>query len=316
MRTTEHQSAKPDWEFVECNLCGNESGTIVFETQIIDGGESHRAKLIECKACDLVYLNPRPTGDTISRFYQENYEPHRVSTVARGLTWRVQRAAFRVDAAPWRRRLTALLRFTINTLGTRPLLLGNPGDRLIDVGCATGRHLLLYHDLGWDIQGVESDPKCCSMIRETLQLPVIEGSWFDAETEAGSVQAIIFWHVLEHLHDPRAALRKAFATLAPGGTLQLSVPTCDGVGFTTFRESWAALELPRHLFFFSRSALRRLLEEVGFTDIRTRTLWRESFLVWKRSRQNKKQRVGPVDLLRRLCPGGDVLLTEARKPNP
>lgn len=312
-----NRSADTEWEHVTCNLCGYDTGSIIFATVIENHGLPHKVQLIRCAGCGLVYLSPRPTRQAIRRYYEREYGPHHAPVRLAGISWKLQKAAFRTDASPLLLKLTAVIRWVINTFGTRPLLLGRLGHRLIDVGCATGHHLSLYHQLGWDVQGVESDAACCSRIRGHLQLPVIEGSWEEAEIKPGQAEAVIFWHVLEHLHNPREGLRKGFDALAPSGTVQIAAPTCDGFGFKTFQENWAALELPRHLFFFSRNTLHRILEETGFTQVRVRTLLRESLLVWKRSGDypqsgTKRQFIRALGAF--LRSGGDVLLAEAKKP--
>jgi len=307
-----------EWESTYCCLCGADSGRPVLSTVLGPEDDAREVSIIRCTGCGLVYLNPRPSPASISHFYRGNYGPHRAVPRPSGFAWALQRLAFRVDTSPARRTLSRPLRWFLNTLGTRPLLHGRPGDGLIDVGCASGRHLYLYHRLGWDVLGIESDQECCALIRRLLGLPVVEGSWVEAETKVEAYNAVIFWHVLEHIHDPRAALEKAFRSLAPGGLVQIAVPTCDGAGFPAFRECWAALEFPRHLFFFSESTLRRLLDQTSFTGIRIRPLWRESLVAWKRSAEKERAETGNGHGFFALVPpfrkGPDILLAEAVRP--
>jgi 2-polyprenyl-3-methyl-5-hydroxy-6-metoxy-1,4-benzoquinol methylase len=310
---------RPVWESADCHLCGPTGSSQLFTTTVSGAAGVRSVSLVRCKTCGLVFLNPRPTEAAIESFYEEDYAPHRAVSEAGAMTESLQRSAFRVDASAPARFLTTPLRWFLNTLGTRPLLHGRRGDRLIDVGCASGRHLLLYHRLGWDVLGLEADAGCCGLIRDELRLPVLEGSWSEAHIEPGQHNAVMFWHVLEHLHDPRAALEKAFRALKPGGVIQIAAPTCDGAGFSTFGEHWAALEVPKHLYFFSGVVLRKLLEEAGFIDVRVRPLWRESLIVWKRSAEKERAETGAGPSSFALVPlfrkGPDVLLAEAVRPS-
>jgi SAM-dependent methyltransferase len=71
------------------------------------------------------------------------------------------------------------------------------------------------------------------------------------------------FHVLEHVPDPVAVLRRALAWLAPGGLLIIEVPNAGGLGAAIFGQAWSGLELPRHLSHFSPETLARAVERAG-----------------------------------------------------
>jgi predicted SAM-dependent methyltransferase len=79
------------------------------------------------------------------------------------------------------------------------------------------------------------------------------------------------WHVLEHTYSPRKALESALRVLRPGGLLSLAVPNYGSAEAAIFRNAWSGCEVPRHLYFFNRSTLKRYLEEAGFKIVRLRT---------------------------------------------
>ncbi|MNT33906.1 bifunctional 3-demethylubiquinone-9 3-methyltransferase/ 2-octaprenyl-6-hydroxy phenol methylase [compost metagenome] len=71
-------------------------------------------------------------------------------------------------------------------------------------------------------------------------------------------------HVLEHLHDPAAALRKAYDLLQPGGLLWLATPNLASSGHRVFAQDWLHLDPPRHLVLVEADALKQLLKRIGF----------------------------------------------------
>jgi len=74
--------------------------------------------------------------------------------------------------------------------------------------------------------------------------------------------------VIEHVHDPKSALRQSFRLLKPNGKLYLETPNIESVGHKEFGENWRALEPPRHLTIFSWAALENFLAQLGFDILR------------------------------------------------
>ncbi|HKB23770.1 MAG TPA: class I SAM-dependent methyltransferase, partial [Methylomirabilota bacterium] len=71
------------------------------------------------------------------------------------------------------------------------------------------------------------------------------------------------FHVLEHVPDPVAVLRRMLGWLAPGGLLIVEVPNAGGLGATLFGGAWSGLELPRHLSHFTPVTLERAVRLAG-----------------------------------------------------
>jgi SAM-dependent methyltransferase len=61
------------------------------------------------------------------------------------------------------------------------------------------------------------------------------------------VAAVVFWHSLEHLRAPRAAVRAAARLLVSGGVVFIAVPNASSLQAQVFGDEWLALDLPRHL---------------------------------------------------------------------
>jgi SAM-dependent methyltransferase len=148
----------------------------------------------------------------------------------------------------------------------RHLPLPHRGARLLDVGCGRGDYLVHARGLGWDVTGIELDLGAAELARgqgiQVVPRPLAEGGfasgWFDAVTMN---------HVIEHFHDPWAALGETLRILKPGGLLWISTPNIDSPLHRRFGQSWRGLEAPRHLVLFCRTALRNLLRDAGFTRI-------------------------------------------------
>ncbi len=140
------------------------------------------------------------------------------------------------------------------------------GARVLDVGCGGGglARLLRDHN-GCDVVGVEPDPRRAALARER-GLEVIEAPFGPGFHAPGApFDAVCFLDVLEHVVDPREALRSAAALLGPDGRIVASVPNVAHWQLRLrllrgrFDYTPTGLMDYTHLRWFTRASLARLL---------------------------------------------------------
>ena len=90
----------------------------------------------------------------------------------------------------------------------------------------------------------------------------------DAELPSSAYDVVAFWHVLEHLDDPVAALHRVRPTLRPGGCLIIEVPNWSSLIARLTGSYWFHLDLPRHRVHFTPASLRRAVALADFRVIR------------------------------------------------
>jgi 2-polyprenyl-3-methyl-5-hydroxy-6-metoxy-1,4-benzoquinol methylase len=143
--------------------------------------------------------------------------------------------------------------------------------RVLDFGCGYG--LLLRMLAGGEVQAIGYEPSAARQASVSSAGFEIFGD-LDQVASAGPFDLLICTQVLEHMPDPRAALRFMRKNAVSGALLGISVPNCQPSNL----DAWL-LELRRerrlplvinpweHLNYFSPDSLRRLLAEEGFTVI-------------------------------------------------
>lgn len=204
--------------------------------------------LVRCRGCGLMRTNPRPTPETIGFYYPEDYGPYVITTVSRGKDSRFRSL---------KDRARELLRLNVNAPPSLPV------GRMLEVGCASGAFLHEMAQKGWDVQGIEFSQIAADRTRK-LGYPVYEGQIETAPDPGEPLDLVVGWMVLEHLHNPVQALRKLHGWTRAGGWLALSVPNIGSYQFALFGDAWFPLQLPNHLFHFTRDSLTRVLKAGGW----------------------------------------------------
>lgn len=202
---------------------------------------------------------PRPTLDAIGFYYPPDYQPY--------FSTRVGSAASAPDAARkgWVRRLAMRLLRPVN----HELPRCAPG-RLLEIGCGSGAFLHEMAQAGWQVRGIEPSLEAGSAAR-ALGYAVDVGPLETAPDPAEPYDLIVGWMVLEHLHQPIAALEKLARWSAKGARLVASVPDAAAWEFKLFGDAWYALHLPGHLFHYTPRTLGQVLQRAG---------WRLERVIW------------------------------------
>jgi SAM-dependent methyltransferase len=143
-----------------------------------------------------------------------------------------------------------------------------PPARLLDIGAGRGRFVRAAIVAGYEARGIEPSARGVSGAR-SIGAPVEQVGIADAVIDAGSLDAVTLWHVLEHLDDPAGALQRIAGWLAPGGALLVGVPNLASVQARIGGERWYHLDVPRHRVHFTPVGLQTLLRATGFEPVRT-----------------------------------------------
>jgi len=214
---------------VNCKLCGA-ADLPLFYTQ----GHQRQYRFYRCRQCRLVVYDTR-TGVNQEKYILTHVDPQASTRQNRG-----------------HQQTYAFIRRHTRGKG-----------RMLDLGCGDGTVLWLARRDGWDVKGIELFPEHTKLVRETLALDV-ETSDIMAYNGAGDAwDCVVLTHVLEHLRDPVAALRKIRALLKPDGVGVLEFPNIDAFDarlrrllerLHVHRRHYAPTYVPGHVQEFCRSS--------------------------------------------------------------
>ena len=220
-----------------CPVCGSSTARPTFAI------ERMAFRVVTCTGCHLGSLHPRPTPAEIAGFYPDEY--------------------YGTAGAKFEPVVESLVRL-VGARHVRWLTRGLPlKARVLDVGCGRGVLLGALADKGFEVHGFEISEMAVVGADSRAKIR-IASSLTEARYPQGNFDQVILWHVLEHLPNPREVLEEIRRILKPGGRLVLAVPNFSSAQSRWAGPTWFHLDLPRHLFHFPKSAVRRLIEECGF----------------------------------------------------
>ena len=263
-----------------CLVCGSPQARAAFAI------EGFAPRVFVCARCGLGYLHPMPDPEQVASFYPNEYygEPGNKfqSVVERLVRWV---GARHIDF------LSRELR---------------SGARVLDVGCGRGVILGALADRGFEVHGVEISRAAASGADPRAEIR-IAARLADAAYPDAHFDEVVIWHVLEHVHDPKATLLEIRRILKPGGRLVVAVPNFSSLQARWAGAAWFHLDLPRHLWHFPLAALRQLLSDCGF-EVRSEHHFslRQNPFGWLQSALNRVPglpRNGLYTLLQRRAPG-------------
>jgi SAM-dependent methyltransferase len=210
--------------------------------------DGHPLRTTICRACGLVWSNPRPGEDEVRRYYSREY-----------------RLDYKGRSTPSLRHIARSGRGALNRYrALAPYI--KSGDRILDAGAGGGEVVYVLRALGFDASGLEPDEYYARHARETLGMPVATGFVQDATYPPGSFDVVTMYHALEHVEDPAAILSTLRGWMVENGVLLIEVPNVEAVCIAPAHRFHFA-----HFYNFNREALEALGRKAGFEPLATTT---------------------------------------------
>ena len=204
--------------------------------------------LLRCGACAHVHLaEPPAEEELLARVYDAGY-------------WR--------SADPSSRGYADYFggeELQLDTMRRRAAMLGiSAGDRVLEIGCASGCFLAAAQERGATVEGVEPSPAAAARAQLRLRGARVHRGTLSARPDDGTrFDWIVLVDTLEHLRDPRAELARAVDLLEDGGRLAVLTQDPDSLAARLLGRRWHHYKQPEHLHHFPRRTLTRLCGELG-----------------------------------------------------
>ena len=126
---------------------------------------------------------------------------------------------------------------------------------ILDIGAGTGDFLSVCKNDNWNVLGIEPNEKA-RKIAESKKINLQENL---SEVKNKKFDVITMWHVLEHVENLQEYIQQLKELLKENGTLLIAVPNYKSYDAAYYKSYWAAYDVPRHLWHFSKDSISKLM---------------------------------------------------------
>ena len=234
-------------------------------------------QLLHNKELDLLETFPQPKAEKLSDYYKsEDYISH--TNTKRNLLEYVYHSVREISL---KRKLKLINSFQSDS------------KTLLDIGCGTGDFLEAALKDNWTITGIEPNEQARQIANSKTNNSVFEINQLET-LEPNSFDVITLWHVLEHLPnlEKHTALFKSL--LKPNGTLVIAVPNYKSYDAQYYKNFWAAYDVPRHLWHFSKSSISELFKKENMKLVKTLPMLFDAYYVCLLSEKYKSGFMNPL----------------------
>ncbi|WP_264520004.1 class I SAM-dependent methyltransferase [Flavobacterium sp. N1994] len=168
--------------------------------------------------------------------------------------------------------------------------------KLLDIGAGTGDFLVVAKKDGWQTTGIEPSNKAKA-------IAINKGVSFAdnlANLESHSFDIITMWHVLEHVPNLDEYISELKRLIKPTGTIIIAVPNFKSFDANFYGRHWAAYDVPRHIWHFSKITIEKLFAEKEMKLVEVLPMKFDSFYV---SLLSEKYKTGRMNFIRAFFVG-------------
>lgn len=226
---------------------------------------------------ELLVTNPQPTESEINKYYEsEEYNSH--SEKSNSLFDKIYEFVRVINI----KNKYSIIEKNIDTKGN-----------ILDIGCGTGDFLEFCKSKKWNIHGIEPNKKAREISEKKINIDINPNTSIKKLPDE-SFDVITMWHVLEHRYDIIDTIKNLKRIIKPNGIIIIALPNYKSFDAKYYKRYWAAYDVPRHLFHFSRKTIDYIFQKNNLFLKKTYPMYFDAFYVSMISEKNKTKKLNPI----------------------
>lgn len=234
-------------ESVKCDLCSSNNNTLLLQARDYRYGHPEMFNIVKCNNCGLIYINPRPTAESISKLYESDYTAEEITD-----------ESLITKTANWKIIVKGILYKLYGYIGSLP-----KKGKILELGCGEGAILEILARRECEVWGVEPNPKAARICKKK-GLNAVCSSLKEANFRDGFFDAVIMSQVLEHLPSPKTTLKEVNRIVKRKGKVLIYCPNVESYLSKLFGKYWHGWHIPFHFYSFTKKAILKLINDAGF----------------------------------------------------
>ena len=265
-------------QVAQCPACGET--TFKPFLKCIDFTVSHETfSIVTCAKCKFAFTNPYPDLSKLGEYYQSTSYVSHASKPTNAIDHVYVLA--RSQTLKWKTNL--IKQYS-----------GENAKSLLDYGCGTGAFLAASKQKGWNVTGVEPSTAANKIAAETIGQSVYTSI---DQLSASKFDTITLWHVLEHVPELHSLLETLRERLTENGTIFIAVPNRNSWDASHYKETWAAYDVPRHLWHFRQIDMQKILSAHSLTVARVLPMKLDAYYVSLLSEKYRHKTLNAMGIL-------------------
>ena len=236
---------------LKCRACRSEDTQLLFFAENTHGRQflsDEKFGIYKCGRCKVAFVDIDVNAQYYINYYEKDYYEKQVNE---GLLAKIIR---------WLEQVSDKFRLGLIKKS------GVTQGKILEIGCAKGRFLHSLPDC-FDKYGIEINKEGYEYIKRSYSDINIFKTKLSSNfiSENGCFEAIVMWHVFEHIDNPDQFAGHLKEALKDKGVVIFDVPNEGSIGFALTKRNWFHLDAPRHLFYYNCASLKKLFQKHGFT---------------------------------------------------
>lgn len=233
---------------ITCPVCGTEETGEHSGLLDINKAESDIYQIRKCGKCDSIYTYFNHEVN-MSEYYDE--KDYTVRDTKKSIFFKIQKLEYA-------RVIKRMMK-----------ICATPAPSILDFGSGKGLFMHFAKEMGCSVKGVESSKPRAHYARKHFDLEVNTDYYSSGSVFNTKFDALTLFHVIEHIDRPTELLNNLVQdNLKPGGLLVLEVPNFGSWQSNWAGNTWLHLDVPRHISHFTKSSLKKVLENDGLRIVR------------------------------------------------
>ena len=159
-------------------------------------------------------------------------------------------------------------------------------ETLLDIGSGTGYFLNAMRLKKWVVTGIEKSKSTREYAHKKFGLNIQDAEYlFEMPDKVKDV--VTMWHVLEHIEKLNETMSNLHRILKDDGVLVIALPNKKSADALSYKEQWAAYDVPRHLWHFSPDDFTYFAQKHNFKIEKKKAMYFDPFYIAMLSEKNK-----------------------------